>query len=101
MKMFPSPEAQVASDIALIDNSFAPELLCSGLSGLAVMNGIVTATFENIRCDHTRNPPPLERIVVARLSLSIPAAQGLLLGMHEFLGQHGLNPLPRLTETRQ
>lgn len=100
MKMFPSPQAPVP-DIPLIDNSFAPEVLCSGVSGLSLLNGILTVTVESVRCDHTKNPPPLERVVVARFSLPVPAAQGLLVGMNQLLGQHGLSPLPGMAETRQ
>lgn len=92
MKMFPPvqpPQAQPP----LVDNMFAPEILAGGVSGLSVLNGIVTITLETPRCDHSKTPPPLERIVVGRIALPIPAAQALLSGLYHFLAQHNLNPL--------
>jgi len=102
MKMFPPITPQTESDIRLIDNTFAPEILVTGVSGLSLMNGIVTMTLESLHCDHSKNPPPMERIVVARVTAPVAAAQAMVVGLHQFLGQHGLSPLTaNAAETRQ
>jgi hypothetical protein len=98
MKMYPPIEPEVP----LIDNMFTPEILAGGLSGLSLLNGIITVTLENPRCDHTRREAKLERVVVGRLALPIPAAQAMLSGLYQFLDQHGINPLTGApVETRQ
>lgn len=96
VKMFPHPKPE-PDHIPLVDNLFAPEILAMGISGLSVMNGIVTLTLESLRCDHSKSNVSMERLVVGRLSLPIPAAQTLLTGLHQFLGHHGLNPLEPVT----
>lgn len=91
--MFLHPAQQAAPGIPLVDNMFAPEILATGVAGLSVINGIVTITLESVRCDHSGNRADLERVVVGRTALPIPAAQALLAGLYQFLDQHGLNPL--------
>ena len=80
---------------------FAPEIATAGVSGMSVINGVVTITLESVRCDHSKATPELERVVVGRLAASIPAAQALMTGLYEFLGQHGLNPLVAVPATRE
>lgn len=103
MKMFPPiTPPQTEPEIRLIDNTFAPDILVTGISGFSLVNGVVTTTLESLHCDHSKSPPPMERVVVARLTTPIAAAQALLVGLHQFLGQHGLSPLTAApTETRQ
>jgi len=93
MNMFPHPAPPTPNAVPLIDNPFAPELFATGVSGLSVINGVVCITVESARCDHTKAQPAMERVVIGRLALSVPAAQGLLAGLFEFMGQHGINPL--------
>lgn len=94
MKMFPHPQPQPdPAPPPLIDNPFSPEIMTNGISGLSVINGIVTITLESVRCDHSKSSPDLERVVVGRVAASIPAAQALMTSLYHFLGQHGLNPL--------
>ncbi len=92
MKMHPPIRAQ-ESNPPLIDNVFCPEIIAGGISGLSIFNGIVSVTLENARCDHSKTPPPLERVVVGRISMSVPAAQALLSVLYQFLNDHNLNPL--------
>jgi hypothetical protein len=102
MKMFPPiTPPQTEPEIRLVDNTFAPEILVTGVSGLSLMNGVVTITLESLHCDHSKNPATMERIVVARMTQPVAAAQALLVGLHQFLGQHGLSPLTAPEETRQ
>lgn len=94
MKAFPPiPRPTPEPEIPLIDNSFSPEILAGGISGLAIFNGIVTITLETPRCDHSRSQPMVERIVVGRVSLPVHAAQALLSGLYQFMSHHRINPL--------
>ncbi len=89
------PAAQQRKDIApdarspLIDNPFAPEVFATGFAGMSHMNGVITLTAESTRCDHSKPEPVPERVVVARLTLSIPAAQALVANLNDFLERQG------------
>jgi hypothetical protein len=93
MKMFPHPAPETPPAIPLVDNPFAPEILSTGIAGFSIINGVITLTLENVRCDHSRAQPELERVVIARLAMSVPGAQAFLTGLYQFLSQHGVNPL--------
>lgn len=84
-----------APRIPLVDNSFSPELFASGVSGCVRVHDTISITLENARCDHSRPEPHLERIVVGRIVLTVPAAQALVLGLNDFLTRHGLSPSDR------
>lgn len=99
MKMFPQPQPQ--PEFPLVDNAFAPELVVTGAAGMSLINGLLTVTLESLRCDHSKTPPVLERVVVGRIAMPAASAQTLLLSLHHFLGQHGLNPIQSPQETRQ
>lgn len=71
MTMFPS-NLPLFPECPLVDNMFAPEILAAGVSGLAIISGIVTVTLENGRCDHSRRQPTLERVMVGRIAMPIP-----------------------------
>lgn len=101
MQMFPHPKPQPEPEFPLVENAFAPELLATGAAGMSLINGLLTITLESLHCDHSKTPPPLERVVVGRLAMPAASAQALLVGLHHFLGQHGLNPLQTPQETRQ
>lgn len=92
MKAFP-PVGRPEPDLPLVDNVFSPEILAGGISGLSIFNGIVTVTLETARCDHSRPQPVVERVVVGRIAMPVPAAQTLLSGLYQFMSQHGINPL--------
>lgn len=77
---------------ALIDNPFAPEIFATGFAGLANLNGVIVLTLESARCDHTRQPPSVDRVVVGRIALTSAAAQDLVAGLNQFLEQQGLSP---------
>ncbi|MBB5712459.1 hypothetical protein [Sphingomonas xinjiangensis] len=76
----------------LVDNPFAPELLVTGFAGVSNLGGIIKLTLESLQCDHSRATPVLERVVVGRLALPIPAAQTLVLALNCFLEQQGFSP---------
>ena len=58
----------------LVDNPFAPEVFATGLAGLANLSGVIVLTLESARCDHTRDAPSVERVVVGRVALTNGAA---------------------------
>jgi len=83
---------ETAPVVTFIDNPHAPSLFCDGAAGFFLLNGVISLTLEAARADHSQSPGPVNRVVVARLSMSIPAAQALALGLYDFLKQRGLDP---------
>ncbi len=93
IKGVPTPDPVAApARPALIDNPFAPELFATGVAGLANLAGVIVMTLESARCDHTRQPPSVERVVVGRIALTAGAAQDLVAGLNQFLEQQELSP---------
>lgn len=76
----------------LIDNPFAPDIFITGCSGIACIAGTIAVTVENARCDHSHPTPVMERMVVGRLALTVPAAQMLVTTLNSFLEQQGMSP---------
>ena len=75
--------------VKLIDNPNAPEIFASAATGFFVSEGNVSITFESARADHSESPGPVYRSVVARIVLPAGAAQGLAVGLFEFLEKQG------------
>lgn len=93
IKGVPTSAPVPAQDLpALIDNPFAPEIFATGLAGFANLSGMIVVTLESARCDHARQPPSLERVVVGRVALTSAAAQALVAGLNQFLEEQGLSP---------
>ena len=88
--MYPHPTPSVPPPI--VDNPFAPEIFATGFAGLANLSGVIVLTLESARCDHTRQPPGIDRVVVGRIALTSSAAQDLVAGLNQFLEQQGLSP---------
>ncbi len=82
------------SDVAVnfIDNPHAPDIFAHGVTGFSVNNGVVTITFESARVNHETTPGPVNRVVIGRLVLPISIAQGLALGLFDFLKSQGFDP---------
>jgi hypothetical protein len=78
--------------IEFIDNPHAPEIFVSGISGLFMSGENVVITFESARVNHSKSPGPVNRVVIARAALTVPAAQALVLGLNAFLEQNSLSP---------
>ncbi|MCP8891868.1 hypothetical protein [Sphingomonas faeni] len=76
----------------IVDNPFAPEIFATGFTGLANLSGVIVLTLESARCDHTRQPAGIDRVVVGRIALTSSAAQDLVAGLNQFLEQQGLSP---------
>lgn len=75
--------------VQFVDNPSAPELYASGATGFFVSNGTVSITLESLRADHGEKPGPLSRVVVARLTMPAAGAQGLAMGLLDFLKKQG------------
>jgi hypothetical protein len=78
--------------VNFIDNPHAPEVFSGGATGFFFNNGNVHIAFESLRVDHSTNPGPVNRVVIARLVMPIAGAQGLAVGLFEFLKARGLAP---------
>jgi hypothetical protein len=82
-------KAEKTQDITFIDNPQAPEFYASGATGFFVSNGVITITLESLRADHGEKPGPLTRTVVGRLTMPAAGAQGLAIGLFDFLEKQG------------
>lgn len=74
-----------------VDNPDAPEIFSSGATGFFVSNGNITITFESVRADHSQSPGPVYRTVVSRIVMPAAAAQGLAVGLFDFLEKQGFD----------
>jgi hypothetical protein len=72
-----------------VDNPEAPEFYASGATGFFVSDGTVTITLESLRADHGDTPGPLKRVVVGLLTMPAAGAQGLSIGLFDFLEKRG------------
>ena len=81
-----TPQAQ---EIEFRDNPLAPEIYASGATGFFVSNNTISITLESLRADHAEKPGPLQRVVVGRLVMPAAGAQGLAIGLFDFLEKQG------------
>ena len=87
-----------ARDIGrLADDPYAPEFFVSGCSGFSIGFGNVMLTFEAARFDHSGPETKMNRVVVTRLVLPIPAAQRFVLDLNQSLDSNGLSPSRAVT----
>lgn len=79
-----------APAIPLLDNQQAPEIFASGATGFSVSNGTISITFESLRADHSGSGQgPVSRVVVGRIVMPAAGAQGLAVGLFDFLEKQG------------
>jgi hypothetical protein len=88
------PTAQPATEVRepIFDDPFLEEIFATGMAGVANMGGVIVVTLECARCDHTREMPAVERAIVGRIALTIPAAQQMVANLNAYLEHHGLSP---------
>ncbi|HEY2048857.1 MAG TPA: hypothetical protein VGH03_05915 [Caulobacteraceae bacterium] len=86
-----------APKVNFIDNPHAPEVFASNVSGFAHVAGNIVITLESVRIDHSADPGPVNRVVVGRLMLPVNAAQGLVVGLNDYLNKLGLDPTVAMT----
>lgn len=80
------------ANVVYIENHEAPELYADGIVGIFIKHQAVTITLVSDRIDHSDGTQDINRVVIGRLILPVPAAQGLLVGLHRFLMERGLAP---------
>ena len=78
----------------LVDNRDLPEIVVTGVSGMANLGGIIALTLECGRADHSRAAPEIERHVVGRIAMTVPTAQMMIAALAHFLDQLGYPPMP-------
>jgi hypothetical protein len=78
-------ENQPAPGVNFIDNPLAPDVFADGASGFFMLSGLVRITLESARPNHSTPPGLLNRVVIARLVLPVPAAEELAKGLLDFL----------------
>jgi hypothetical protein len=78
----------------LLDNPHAPEWFADGAIGFYLRHGVVAITLATARFDHTHTPGLIQQWVVGQLVMPIAGAQGLSVGLFDFLKQRGVEPSP-------
>ncbi len=76
--------------VPLIDDPHAPEVFATVATGFLLLNGNISITFESARSDYSTGI--INRVVMARLVMPIPGAQGLVAGLNDYLERQGLSP---------
>ncbi len=79
-------------DVVFVDSHTAPDVFADETSGFYVHNGVVRITLASARIDHGKQPGPVNRVVVARIVMPVPAAQALAINLFDFLKSRGLAP---------
>ena len=77
--------------IKFVDHPHAPEVYASAATGFFVSNGNISITFESAKADHSESPGPVYRTVVTRVVIPAQAAQGLAIGLFDFLEKQGFD----------
>ena len=78
--------------VSFVDNPHAPDLFVDEAAGFFVHNGLLKLTLVSIRPYHGSSPAVINRVVVGRLAMPIPAAQNLSVLLYDFLKSRGLLP---------
>lgn len=86
------------STVTLVDNPMAPDVFAGSACGFFNLGGTIMITFEAPHVDHRQNPGPVNRVVIGRLVMPLAGAQGLALGLYDFLKTQGLDPAPVPTD---
>jgi hypothetical protein len=80
-----------APTIKFFDNPTAPETFASAATGFSASNGNITITLESLRADHSDDPGPVYRSLVGRIVMPAAGAQGLAIGLFDFLEKQGFD----------
>ena len=84
--------------VSFIDNPHAPDVYADEAVGFFVANGCIKITLASARSDYSTPTSRINRVVVGRLVMSADAAQGLAIGLYDFLKTRGLLREPLLGE---
>jgi hypothetical protein len=80
-----------AGCVTFIDNPYAPEIFAEGAVGFFLNHNNVHLTLTALRADHRSSPSPINRVVIGRLVLPLAGAQGLAVGLYDFLKKNGID----------
>lgn len=58
-----------------VDNPHAPDIFADAATGIFTLSGNVRLTFESVRCEHSKSPGPIRRVVIGRLVMPEAAAE--------------------------
>jgi hypothetical protein len=76
-----------------LDNPLAPDVFADGAMGFFVANGAVHITLISLRPSYDpKQNNAVNQVVVGRVVIPVPGAQGLAVGLYDFLKQHGYDP---------
>jgi hypothetical protein len=78
--------------IKFIDNPHAPVVFAEEAVGFFMLNGNLHITLASPRVDHTQEPGPINKVVMARLVMPIGNAHALAIGIYDFLKKRGIDP---------
>jgi hypothetical protein len=78
--------------LEIIDNLHAPETYASEIAGYTIAQGNVTLTLATTRATWQDGNVTNKRVVVARVVLSLSAAQALSVELFDFLKKQDLVP---------
>ena len=81
-------------EVTVIDDPKAPETFAAEVLGFFIHAGNIHITFATPRVNHEKSPGPINRVVIHRLVMPVPGAQGLAAGLYDFLKSHGYDPVP-------
>ncbi len=76
--------------IALTENISAPEVFAAEANSFSILPGVVTITFVSYRFDNSVVPPQQKKVVIGRLIMPTAGAEGLAIGLYDFLKSRGL-----------
>jgi hypothetical protein len=87
-----TPSSSQLGAVSFVDDPHAPDLFVDETAGFFVHNGLLKLTLVSIRANHGSAPAPINRVVVGRLAMTVPAAQNLSVALYDFLKSRGLLP---------
>jgi hypothetical protein len=85
--------------LEIIDNLHAPEIYSAEIAGYTIAQGNITLTLATTRATWSEATVTNKRVIVARIVLSLGAAQALSVELFDFLKKHGLNPAQKPDDT--
>jgi hypothetical protein len=78
--------------VTFIDDPHAPDIFAGAATGFFNLGGVIMITLETPHVDHSSSPGPINRVVTGRLVMPLVGAQGLAVGLFNFLKSQGLDP---------
>lgn len=83
--MAAKPEDKSESPIAFLDNPHAPDIYADMAGGLFLHNGLMRITLTSTRVNHITNPGPASNVVIGRVVMPAPFAEGMARGILELI----------------